>query len=476
MSRVTSGIAWSSIERFSTQGISFIISIILARIIAPDQYGLIAMIQVFLSIAQIFVDGGFANALIQKQDRNETDYITVYIFNFVVAALIYLLLFVCAPFIAAFYEQPKLVQITRLLSLNLIFSSLSIVQRAKLTIALDFKTQTKVSLIAVTVSGVVGLICAYSGFEVWALVIQGLSMTLLTSVLLMVFSKWTPSSHFSWESFKTLFSFGSKLMGSNLINSIYLNLYNLTIGKFYPSAQLAYYNRAFNISLFPSVHISTLLNRIIYPLECEVQNDLQKLRETVRKYLHFTNFIVLPLMTLLLVLAKPLIVFLLTDKWLPTVPLLQIYCINFMLYPFMDQSGLPLAAVGKSDLILKMQFLKRAFSILVLVLTIKHGLTIICWGVVLSSLFETLVNAICCHREIKFKLRDQIVSQLDIIGSCAVAGVVSYFISQLFDKVVLQLFVGGAIGITVYLILAFLLNMDEKRYVKIAINKVKSVL
>ena len=282
MSQVAKGFLWSGIERFSIQGIGFILSIIIARIVSPSSYGLIVMIQVFLSFSQIFIDGGFANALIQKKDRTEIDYYTVFLFNLGVAIGLYVLFFLSAPYIADFYNEPQLTNLTRIISLNLIFSSLSIVQRARLTIALDFKTQTKAGLIAVVVSGTIGVICAYSGLEVWALVIQSLASQVIISLSLMYFSRWMPKMRFSINSFIKMFDYGSKLMANNVVTGIYINLANLIIGKKYSAVDLAYYNRGFTLSQFPSSNIAEIMNRIIFPVLSRVQDDRQQL---IEKYL-----------------------------------------------------------------------------------------------------------------------------------------------------------------------------------------------
>ena len=286
MSQVARGFVWSGIERFSIQGISFILSIIIARIVSPSSYGLIVMIQVFLSFSQIFIDGGFANALIQKKERTEIDYYTVFLFNMAVAIGLYLVFFFAAPSIADFYHEPQLTDLTRVISLNLIFSSLSIVQKARLTIALDFKTQTKAGILAVLISGICGVICAYSGMEVWALVVQGLVSQIIISLALMWYSRWLPKLQFSKMSFKKMFSFGSKLMANNLITGIYINLANLIIGKKYSAADLAFYNRGFTLTQFPSANIAEVMNRIIFPVLSRLQDDRKELIDAYEKYLH----------------------------------------------------------------------------------------------------------------------------------------------------------------------------------------------
>lgn len=474
MSQVFRGFAWSSIERFSVQGISLLLSIIIARIVSPSAYGLIVMVQVFLSFSQLLIDGGFANALIQKKDRDETDYCTVFLVNFGVALCLYLLLFVFAPVIAEFYDEPKLTSITRVVSLNLILSSLTIVQKTRLTINLDFKTQTKVGLIAVIISGAIGVICAYSGLEVWALVLQSLINQFVIFLALMYYSRWIPKLLFSVHSFKRLFSFGSKLMLSNILTSIYINVINLVIGKKYTSADLAFYNRGFTLSMFPASNLSDALNRVIFPVLAHVQDDLSTLRREYLKYLHLSHYIILPLMGLLLVLAKPLIETLLTPKWLDTVPYFQVFCLNFMLYPIMQQAGNPVAALGHSGILLKAQLLKRIVTFGILIFTLTISIPAVCLGILLSSIFEALVNVLICRKEIGVGIRAHLRSQVDVVLTVAVVCASVYFLTSFISNAFMKLLIGGTLGVVLYFLATWVFNFREKEYLANAFIFVKS--
>lgn len=474
MSQILRGFVWSGIERFSIQGIGFILSIIIARIVSPSSYGLIVMIQVFLSFSQIFIDGGFANALIQKKDRDDTDFCTVFFFNLGVAIILYLLLFFLAPVIARFYDEPQLTPITRVISLNLILSSLSIVQKTRLTISLDFKTQTKAGLIAVITSGTIGVICAYNGLEVWALVVQGLFSQMIISIALMYFSRWKPKAIFSFQSFKRLFSFGSKLMLANILTSIYINITNLVIGKKYTSADLAFYNRGFTLSQFPSTNLSDIMNRVIYPVLTRVQDDIATLRKEYLKYLHLTHFIILPLMGLLIVLARPLIEILLTPKWLEAVPYLQIFCLNFMFYPIQQQAGNPVAALGHSGILFKAQVLKRIVAFAILIITLTISISAVCWGILISSVFEAVVNVLICRKEIGIGIRKHIISQLNIILSVGIVCVTVYFLTLLISNSLIKLLIGGTLGISLYLFMTYIFDFQEKEYLENALGLVKS--
>lgn len=465
MSQVSRGFFWSAAERFSVQGISFLLGILIARIVSPNAYGLVVMVQVFITLSQLFIDGGFANALIQKKNRTEIDYCTVFFFNLGVALLLYGLLFVGAPVIAKFYEEPLLTSLTRVIGLNLIFSSLSIVQKTRLTISLDFKTQTKAGLISVIISGVAGVICAYKGLEVWALVIQGLLNQALISIMLMCYSRWLPRMQFSVDSFKSLFSFGSKLLMSNFLTSIMIQVYNLVIGKRFTSADLAYYNRGFTLSQFPSTNISDVMYRVIFPVISNLQDKRDKMVEAYYRYLHLSNYIILPIMGLFVVLASPLIEVMLTAKWLPSVPYIQIITLNFIVYPWMQQSGALIAAIGKSGLLLKAQIVKRIISFVILLVTIGFGIKVMCFGLVIGSFIETTINLYMDKKEIGLKFKDQLISQADVFGvtliMCSIVFVFTLFVSNPYA----QLFIGGVIGVIIYIFMTFLLKLEEKEYI-----------
>lgn len=471
MSKVTKGVAWSAVERFSTQGVGFFISIILARLISPESFGLVVMIQVFISFSQVFVDSGFSNALMQKKDRTDVDFQTVFIFNLAISCFLYLLLFIASPFIAEFYNKPQLTILTRVVALNLIFNSLSIVQRTRLSIALDFKIQSKASLISVMLSGLLGLYLAYDGYEVWALVSQTLSSSIVNTILLMFYSKWTPQFVFSKSSFTQLFNFGSKLLASNILTSLYLNIYNLTIGKFYSSANLAYYNKAFTLSQFPSVNIDGIIQRIVYPVLCELQDNKDSLIKQYFKFLHASNVLVFGLMTLLCVLSKPLIYVLLTDKWLPCAEYLTIYCINFSFFCWLSQSGSLVLAIGQSGAMLKASIYKRIVTFIILIITIPMGIRIICLGVCLGTFIELLVNIYYCQKYVGVKMIEQCRKMFLPFVNCMITSVVILIVLYRFDNPYIQLFLGGFIGIATYIVLIFAFKFDEWQLIRRFITK-----
>lgn len=461
-------------ERFSSQGIGFIVSVIIARLVAPEMYGLIALITVFLSFAQVFIDSGFGNALIQRQNRTEEDYNTVFLFNLVVATVLYLGIFFAAPLVSVFYDEPRLTLLTRFVAFNLIISSLCIVQRTRLNISLDFKTQAKATLIATVISGITGIVLAYQGFEVWALVVQQLISQSVNAIVLMYYSRWMPKLQFSWTSFNSMFSFGSKLLINNIITNIYINIANLFIGKYYSPASLAFYNRGFSISQLPSTNIESVLQRIIYPLTCEVQNDRERLVQTYYKYLHFSHFIILPLMTLLCVLSVPLVSVLLTDKWLPAAEYVSLFSINFMFYSWTDQSGSVTNAVGRSDLNLRGTFIKRPLAFVMLFVALGISIRAICIATILSSFVELIVNMHYTNKVVNITYLQQFKSQADVIVANVIMGVIAYFSSQVFDIAFYQLLVGGIVGVLSYVALVFIMKLEERLIVLNAIKKLSN--
>lgn len=470
--QATNGVIWSAIERFSVQGVQFVLSIIIARLVSPSEYGLIAMLGIFMAIAQTFIDSGFYNALIQKKDRSEIDFSTVFYFNIAISVVVYLILFFASPFIAKFYNEPLLDIVTKWVGLNLIISGLTIVQRAKLTIALDFKTQAKASLIGVILGGVVGVTMAYYGYGVWALVAQTLTSGTINSLLLWVFAKWQPSFIFSVESFKTLFSFGSKLLASGLLHTIYINLYSFVIGKQYSATDVGYYNRAYSLAQFPSTNIVQTITRAIYPLQCEMQDDDERLAATFHQYIRLSCFIIFPLMVGLAAISKPLISIMLTDKWLPAAEPLLILCLAYMWYPIMLINGQILTVKGRTDYCFKAEVIKKVVAIIILISTMPFGLKALCWGVVLYNIIDIIIIIFFTKRVIQTGYRRQVKNIVPIFLTVVLMGCITYFIPQsITDNVLQQLLIGVLSGTISYIAISYILKIEELKFVKSIIFK-----
>ncbi|MDE6695503.1 MAG: lipopolysaccharide biosynthesis protein, partial [Muribaculaceae bacterium] len=331
--KTINGTVWSSLERFSVQGIQFIVMIIMARILTPADYGLVGMLAIFIAVSQSLIDSGFSQALIRKQDRSEIDNSTVFFFNIGVGIVLYFILFFLSPIIADFYNEPQLIPITRIVGLSLVFNSLVVVQRALLTVNLDFKTQAKASFAGALISGAVGITMAYTGFGVWAIVWQQISNLATITILLWILSHWNPILAYSWKSFKELFGFGSKLLASGLLDTIFKNLYLIVIGKFFRASDLGYYTRANQFTDFASSNITGIFQRVTYPVLCTIQNDDARLSDVYRRLLKTSAFIIFPLMMGLAAVAKPMVISFLTEKWLFSANLIQVLCFSQMWYP-----------------------------------------------------------------------------------------------------------------------------------------------
>jgi len=473
--KAISGIIWSSIERFSVQGIQFVIQVIMARILMPEDYGVVAILVVFLAIFQIFIDGGFSSALVQKHDRSVVDYSTVFYFSVVVGIALCLIFFFSAPLIANFYEMPILVLVTRVVAINLIISAFAVVPRAIFTVRIDFKTQARATLTAVIISGAVGLWMANAGYGVWALVFQSLLGNGIGTFLLWILSKWWPSWVFSTVSFKKLFSFGSKLMLSALLDTVYRSMYTLVIGRRFSAQELGLYSRADQFAQFPSANFFNIINRVVFPVMCDVQNDDEKTKVIFYKFIRISTFIIFPAMIGLISLAEPFVRLLLTERWLGIVILLQVLCLAYMWFPVHALNLMLLQARGRSDLFLRLDIIKKVMGVVILVVTIPFGITIMCIGIVVHSVSALYVNTyytkkyfdISLFRQIKY-----IFPSLTLSGSM---GVMIFFLVRLELADMLILLLGVGIGSLYYVGVATILRMEEVKELRAIFYKQKQV-
>lgn len=391
-SQTVSGIWWSFLERYSTQGVSFIITLIMARLLSPGEYGLIGMLAIFMSLAQVFIDGGFANALIQKNKRTDVDFSTVFWVNVTIGLLSYLLLFVSAPAIASFFNHSILEPIIRIYAINLILSSLAAVNKVKLTIDINFKTQLKISLISAVASGVAGIACALKGCGVWAIVVQSNVAAAVTAILSFIFVRWKPSFVFSRDSFGSLFNYGSKLLVAQIINTVYINLYNLAIGKKYTSAELGLYTKASLFGQMVSTNHTSAMTRVSFPVLSRVQDNDAQLVGAYRKFVCMVAFTVFPFALGLCGMARPLIVSLITDKWIGCVPFIQILIFAYLCDGITLVNLNLLYVKGKSNVVLKLEIVKKTIAVAILFVTIRFGVRAICLGQVVYAVIALILN------------------------------------------------------------------------------------
>lgn len=459
--RTVKGVFWSCVERFSVQGIQFLVMIIMARLLTPKDYGLVGMVTIFIAVAQSLVDSGFSQALIRKQNRTETDNSTVFYFNIVVGILLYFILFAIAPWVADFYASPELTTLMRVVCLNVIFNSLVVVQRALFTVNIDFKTQAKASLTAAIVSGVIGISMAYSGFNYWSIVAQQLVNLGLNTLLLWIFARWRPQWIYSWSSFRELFSFGSKLLASGLLEVIYRNMYLLVIGKVFTASSLGYYTRANQFAEFPSSNLTSIMQRVTYPILCQIQNDDERLALIYRRFLRLSAFLIFPLLVGLSSVAKPFVLLLLKEQWLFAATLLQIICFAMMWYPIHAINLNLLQVKGRSDLFLKLEIIKKFIAVIVLCITVPMGLIAMCIGQIFSSILCLIINTHYTGELIQIGFLQQMQDLLPTLLLSLTMWAVVYFTTTLCSDSLLQLVVGVLAGVIYYLSLAFFFRFPE---------------
>ena len=459
--KAAKGILWSTVERFSVQGVQFLIMIVMARLLTPHDYGLIGMLAIFIAVAQSLIDSGFSQALIRKQHRTEVDNNTVFYFNIVVSALLYLILYVSAPFVADFYNTPQLCPVMRVVCLSIIFNSLAVVQRALLTIKIDFKTQAKAALTAAVASGIVGITMAYHGFGVWSLVTQQLLNLGINTGLLWLLSKWRPRLIYSWQSFHELFAFGSKLLASGLLDTIYRNIYPIVIGKLFSASNLGHYTRAHQFSEFPSSNVTGIIQRVTYPVLCEIQNDDARLESIYRRFLKLSAFVIFPLMIGLSSVAKPIVNIMLGSQWAFCGQLLQIICFSMMWFPIHAINLNLLQVKGRSDLFLRLEIIKKILGVSVLCITAPFGLIVMCYGQIFNSLVALAINTYYTGKLINVGFFKQMRDLLPTIALCLVMFVLILIVNHFIIGDIMKLCVGIIIGMVFYTSSSHILKFSE---------------
>ena len=419
------------------------------------------MLNIFLAISQTFIDSGFGTALIRKIDRTEEDFSTVFYFNIAAALAFYGILWFTAPYIADFYDIPLLKDITRVVALTLVFGSFSGIQSARLSIAIDFRSRAIISITVTLVTGALGLWMAYSGYGVWALVMQSVVSSLLRTILLWAFVRWMPKLVFSWKSFKELFSFGSKLLASGLLDTAYNNIYTLVIGKVFSSSALGVYSRADSLAQYPSSNITSVLQGVTFPVLSSIQNEPERLTSAYKKFIRLSAFVVFPLMIGLSAVADPLIRLVLTDKWEGAIYLLQIICFSMMWYPVHAINLNLLQVEGRSDYFLKLEIIKKIQGVIVLCITIPLGLVTMCYGRVVSSVLCLVYNTYYTKKLIDYGFASQMKDLLPILAHSLVMGVIVWMIVLFLPSLWLQLVVGVIAGAAYYLVGAYIMRFDE---------------
>lgn len=406
--KTVSGLSWSFIDSISGQGIQFIVGIILARMLTPREFGLIGMITIFIAVSESFINSGFSSALIRKKECTQADYSTVFFYNLTAGAIFFTILLFSAPAISGFFKEPELKPIIQVLGAVLIIDSATIIQRTILTKQINFKLQTRISVIAALGSGAMAIGMAYSGFGVWSLVAQRLCKQAINSFLLWLWNKWKPIAVFSRQSFRELFGFGSKLLASGLIDTIYRNVYYLIIGKFFSAKELGYYTRADQFNALPSQSLTGVIGRVSYPILSSIQDDANRLKASYQQLIRSTMFITFTLMVGMAAVAEPMVVGLIGEKWKPSIIYLQMLCFTGMLYPLHALNLNMLQVKGRSDLFLRLEVIKKILAVPVIVIGIFWGIRVMIAGMMLNSVIALYINSYWSGRMIGYPFRQQI--------------------------------------------------------------------
>lgn len=464
--KTISALSWSFTDSFVNQGFQFIVGIILARLLTPKEFGLIGIITVFLAISNVFIDSGISDALIRKKNTDKADLSTVFYFNVGVSILLFLILFFSAPFISNFFSEPDLTSLIRVLSLNLILASFAAIHRTILIKNLNFKLQTKISLSAASVSGVAAIGFAYYGFGVWSLVIRSLFYGLITTTLFWAWHKWYPALSFSIRAFKEMYGFGYKLFFSRMIDTIYKNIYNLVIGKYFSAADLGFYTRADQFKNLIVINLTITTQKVTYPVLSQIQDDNVRLKNAYKRIIKSTMFVTFSSMIILAVVAEPLIITLIGSKWLPSVQYLQLLCVVGIFFPLHAINLNMLNVKGRSDLFLKLEIIKKFLAVPTIIIGIFYGIKIMILGIILNSMFGYFLNSYYSGRMISYPVKEQIVDLVPSFFLILLVGIITFLIGKIIILSSIYMLI-MQISISVFTLILFSEILKLNEYIEI---------
>ena len=459
--KTVKGVFWSGIDRFSSRGIQFLFSILIARVLTPNEFGTIAILEVFLALSSTIIDSGFGQALIRKQNRTDEDINTVFYFNIVVAIIMYLILWICAPLIASYYKNPLLIKILRVVGFSLVINSFGCIQTALITIEVNFKVFARISIVNAIVSGFVCLILAHKGFGVWALVCQTMISSIIYNFMIWMSSTWRPSLKYSWRSFREMFSYGSRLLVTGIVNSLYRNIYTLVIGRVYKASDLGEFSKASNFANFPANNIAGILGSVTFPVLSKVNEDVSVIKNHYRRLLKVSSFAIFPAMIGLAAVAAPLVNVLMTDKWAGMIPFMQIFCFAYMWQAVETIDGNLIKVLGRTDYILRLETIKKIIGIVALCVTVKMGMMAMCWGCFAVVPTSLVMDAYFTKRLIGYGIWDMVKDIFPIFLLSALMGLIVLSVGSLIPGDMLRLIIGVVLGILVYGGGAYLFKFPE---------------
>ncbi len=462
--KVLSGLFWRFAERCGAQGVSFVVSIVLARLLAPEVYGTIALITVFTAVLQVFVDSGMGNALIQKKDADNDDFSTVFYFNMAVCCVLYLGMYLAAPYIAEFYNDGELTAVVRVLSLTLIISGVKNVQQAYVSRNMLFRNFFYATLGGTIGAAAIGIAMAYMGYGVWALVVQQVFNAAVDTVILWITVKWRPGRTFSLQKLKGLFSFGWKMLVSGLLDTIYGNLRQLLVGKIYSSSDLAYYNRGQQFPNFIVNNINSSIDSVLFPVMSSVQDDRERVKDMTRKSIKVSVYVMAPLMMGLAFTAESVVRLVLTDKWLACIPFLRIFSITYMFYPIHTANLNAIKAMGRSDLFLKLEIIKKGVGLILMISSIQFGVLAMAYSMLLGNVISQVINSWPNRKLLGYSYADQIKDILPSILLAVFMGICVYMVTFFNLSSFITLCIQMISGALIYIISSAVFKMDSFLY------------
>lgn len=471
--QVIQGLFWRYMERTVAQGIQMAVSLVLARLLMPREYGMISLVTVFINIALVFVQSGFGNALIQKKNADHRDFSTVFYFSVLLGVLLYGMMFFLAPYISAFYHYETLTPVIRVLALSLILAGINNVQQAYVSRTMQFKKFFFSTVIGSVMSAVTGIGAALAGLGIWALVIQQLTNQVMDTLILWITVGWRPAKEFSVESMKQIYSYGWKLLCSSLLDTIYNNLYTLIIGKCFGSAKVGYYDKGKQFPALIIVNINATIQSVMFPALSSRQSERQKLKSMTRRAIKTSTFVIFPCMMGLAVVAKPLILLLLTEKWLPAAGFLQCYCLIYAFWPIHTANLQAINAVGRSDIYLKLELLKKGTGLLILLFTLPMGIEAMMAGSCMNAVIGVFLNAAPNRKLLGYSFRELLGDVAPAFFLSLVMAGITWLVGSFLAGGISGLLVQVVTGVLVYLTGAAVLHMESLEYMKQTVRQLR---
>ena len=470
---ITSNMVWHLAEKWGCQLVSFLVTIIISRQLDPSVYGIVAITTTFISVFSVFIDGGLGNALIQKKDADEVDFSTVFYANSILCIIVYLLLFLCAPLIAKFYNLPELVDLIRVLGIIILVSGLKNIQQTYVAKNMIFKKFFFSSLTGTIVSGIVGIYLAIKGYGSWALVYASLTDVIVDTVFMWFSIKWRPKRIFSFDRLKELFGFGSKVLVATFIDRVYNKMYHLSIGKFCPSSDLAYYEKGYSITSKIADNTNTVISSVLFPAMSNSQDEKEKVKDIAKNTLKVNTYVITPLLAGLMAICYPLVKVVLTDKWLPAVIFIRIFCMINILVPFDTINVNVTKSMGKSDILLKQEVMIKIICVVILAVSLHYGALAVVIGKLLSVIVGIIIKSNPTEKLINYSLFEQLKDTSKIFFANIIMAFAVYSVSLMNINIYLLLFVQIILGVVIYVMLSYLLKLDSFDFVLNYVKRIK---